>query len=131
MLPRPGAADLLKMAQQALQDHVLGSLDGEAKYAGLMAARAIAIAEAELREGTAADAAELRHIQALYDESVGDDLTAALRRLAADIRARRFAPGSPREVRLLDALTEATAMRLRAVNLKYLARRGKGAESAV
>jgi len=134
MLPPPGAADLLKMAQQALQDHVLGKLDGEAKLAALMAARAMAIAEAELREGAAADAAELKRIQALYEESpesVGADLTAARRRLAADIRARRFEPGSPREVRLLDALTEATATRLRAVNIKYMARRGKGAESAV
>ena len=51
MLPRPGAADLLKMAQQALQDQVLGKLDGEAKFAALMAVRAIAIAEVELRGG--------------------------------------------------------------------------------
>jgi hypothetical protein len=130
MLPRPGAADLLKMAQQALQDHVFGKLEGEAKYHALMAARAVAIAEAELREGPAADAAELKRIQALYDEPVGD-LAAARRRLAADIRARRFAPGSPREVRLLDALTATTATRLRAVNIKYMVRRGKGAESAV
>ena len=42
MLPRPGAADLLKMAQQALQDHVLGKVEGEAKFAALMAGRAIA-----------------------------------------------------------------------------------------
>src|SRR5581483_1616068 len=131
MLPRPGAADLLRMAEQALQDHVLGKLEGEAKFAGLMAARAIAIAAEELREGRAADAAELKRIQGLYDQPVGDDLLAARRKLAADIRARQFAPNSPREVRLLDALTSATATRLRAVNLKYMARRGKGAESAI
>jgi len=130
MLPRPGAADLLKMAQQALQDNVLGKLEGEPKYHALMAMRAIAIAEAELKEGAAADAAELKRIQALYDEPVGD-LTAARRRLAADIRARRFEPGTPREVRLLDALTATTATRLRAVNIKYMVRRGRGAESAV
>lgn len=130
MLPRPGAADLLKMAQQALQDHVLSKLEGEAKYHALMAARAIDIAEAELKDGAAADAAELKRIQALYEEPVGD-LAAARRRLAADIRARRFASGSPREVRLLDALTATTATRLRAVNIKYMVRRGRGAESAV
>lgn len=133
MLPRPGAADLLKMAQQALQDQVVGKLEGEAKFAALMAARAIAIAETELREGAASDRAELKTIQALYEEPVGDDLPAARRRLAADIRARRFAPGTPRAVRLLDALTAATATKLRAVNIKYMSQRqrGKGAESAV
>jgi hypothetical protein len=134
MLPRPGAADLLKMAQQALQDHVLPKLEGEAKYHALMAMRAVAIAEAELKDGAAADAAELKRIRGLYDEppeSVGIDLAAARRRLAADIRARRFEPGSPRAVRLLDALTAATATRLRAVNIKYMVRRGRGAESAV
>ena len=130
MLPRPGAADLLKMAEQGLQDHVVGSLEGEAKYHTLMALRAIAIAKTELEEGAAADAAELKRIQALYDEAVGD-LAAARKRLAADIRARRFEPGTPREVRLIDALTATTATRLRAVNIKYMVRRGRGAESAV
>jgi hypothetical protein len=134
MLPRPGAADLLKMAEQGLQDHVVGTLEGEAKYHTLMALRAIAIAKAELEEGAAADSAELKRIQALYDdppESIGVDLATARKRLAADIRARRFEPGSPREVRLLDLLTGTTAKRLRAVNIKYMVRRGRGAESAV
>ena len=130
MLPRPGAADLLKMAEQNLQDHVLSKLEGEAKYHALMALRAIAIAGAELKDGPAADTATLKRIQALYDEPIGD-LAAARRRLAADIRARRFEPGTPREVRLLDALTGTTATQLRAVNIKYMVRRGKGAESAV
>jgi hypothetical protein len=130
MLPRPGAADLLKMAEQGLQDHVVGSLEGEAKYHTLMALRAIAIAKAELEDGAGADAAELKRIQALYDEPVGD-LAAARKRLAADLRARRFEPGAPREVRLLDLLTATTATRLRAVNIKYMVRRGRGAESAV
>jgi hypothetical protein len=130
MLPRGGAADLLKMAQQALQDNVVGKLEGEAKYHALMALRAIAIAEAEQREGAAADAAELKRIQGLYEEPIGD-LPSARRRLAADIRARRFEPGTPREVRLLDTLTAAVATRLRAVNIKYMVRRGRGAESAV
>ncbi|MES1152653.1 MAG: DUF6285 domain-containing protein, partial [Dongia sp.] len=91
MLPRPGAADLLKMAQQALQDHVLGKVEGEAKFAVLMAVRAVAIAEAELHDGPAADRAELKAIQGLYDEPIGEDLAGARKRLAADIRARRFA----------------------------------------
>src|SRR6478735_6394294 len=112
MLPRPGAADLLKLAEQGLQDHVVGKLEGEAKYHALMALRAIAIAKAELDEGAAADAAELKRIQALYDEPVGD-LAAARKRLAADIRARRFTPGTPREVRLLVLLTATTATQLR------------------
>jgi hypothetical protein len=133
MLPRPGAAELLKMAQQALQDCVVGKLEGQAKYAALMAVRAIEIAEAELREGPGADRAELKAIQGLYDEPIGADLPAARKRLAADIRARRFADGTPRAVRLLDALTATTATQLRAVNIKYMSQRqrGRGAESAV
>jgi hypothetical protein len=133
MLPRPGAADLLEQAQQALQDHVLKHLEGEAKFAGAMVARAIAIAQAELRDGRAADAAELKRIQGLYDEPIGDDLLAARKKLAADIRARKFAPGTPREVRLLDCLTATTATKLRAVNIKYMAARTRGrhAESAI
>jgi CO dehydrogenase/acetyl-CoA synthase alpha subunit len=130
MLPRPGAADLLKMAEQGLQDHVLGTLEGEAKYHVLMALRAIAIAKAELEEGAKADGAELKRIQALYDAPLAD-LAGARKQLAADIRARRFEPGTPREVRLVDLLTATTATRLRAVNIKYMVRRGRGAESAV
>ena len=130
MLPRPGAADLLKMAEQGLQDHVVGTLEGEAKYHTLMALRAIAIAKAELEEGAKADAIELKRIQALFEEPLAD-LATARKRLAAEIRARRFEPGTPREVRLLDALTATTATRLRAVNIKYMVRRGRGAESAV
>jgi hypothetical protein len=130
MLPRPGAADLLKMAEQGLQDHVVGTLDGEAKYHTLMALRAIAIAKAELEEGAAADAAELKRIQALYDEPIGD-LAAARKRLAADIRARRFDPPRKPARGALDLLTGVTAKRLRAVNIKYMVRRGRGAESAV
>src|SRR5262245_16634819 len=130
MLPRPGAADLLKMAEQGLQDHVVGSLEGEAKYHTLMALRAIAIAKAELDEGAKADAIELKRIQGLFEEPLSD-LATARKRLAAEIRARRFEPGTPREVRLLDALTTTTATRLRAVNIKYMVRRGRGAESAV
>ncbi len=130
MLPRPGAADLLKMAEQGLQDHVVGTLEGEAKYHTLMALRAIAIAKAELEEGPKADAVELKRIQGLFEEPLAD-LATARKRLAAEIRARRFEPGTPREVRLLDALTATTATRLRAVNIKYMVRRGRGAESAV
>jgi hypothetical protein len=118
------------MAEQGLQDHVLGTLDGAAKYHTLMALRAIAMARTELEEGAAADVAELKRIQALYETPLSD-LAAARKRLAADIRARRFEPGTPREVRLLDALTATTATRLRAVNIKYMVRRGRRAESAI
>jgi hypothetical protein len=126
MLPRPGAADLLEQAQQAMQEHILKHLEGEAKFAGAMVARVLAIAQAELREGRLADSHEMKRIQALYDDPLGDDLPAARKRLAADIRARRFEPGTPRDVRLLDCLTSTTATRLRAVNLKYMSARTRG-----
>ena len=46
---------------------------------------------------------ELKRIQGLYPEPIGSDLAAARKRLAADIRARRFTPNTPAEVRLLGA----------------------------
>ncbi|MBK8157874.1 MAG: hypothetical protein IPK59_03450 [Rhodospirillaceae bacterium] len=55
------------------------------------------------------------------------------KQLAADIRARKFQPGTPDETRLIDHLVETTAAELRITNTKYLAQRqrGRGAESAV
>ena len=51
--------------------------------------------------------------------------------LAAAIRARRFASGTPEAVRLRDQLLSDTAARLRLVNLKYMAARQRRAESSV
>lgn len=132
MLSRPAAQDLIAIALAHLQEDVLPQLEGEAKLSGLMIARAIGIAQQQLVHAEAASE-ELHRIQSLYGEDLGPDLAAAQRRLAADIRARKFKPGSPEENRLIDALTATVAAEMRIVNVKYMAQRqrGKGAESAV
>lgn len=132
MLSRPNPEDLIAIALAHLQEDVLPGLEGEARLSGLMIARAIGIAQQQLGHGEAA-AEELKRIQALYAENLGSDLAAAQRRLAADIRAGKFKPGSPEENRLIDALTATVAAEMRIVNVKYMAQRqrGKGAESAV
>ena len=132
MLSRPGPQDLIAIALAHLQEDVLPKLEGESRLSGLMIARAIGIAQQQLAHAEAA-AEELHRIQSLYMEDLGFDLVSAQRRLAADIRARKFKPGSPEENRLIDALTATVAAEMRVVNVKYMAQRqrGKGAESAV
>lgn len=132
MLSRPSPQDLIAIALAHLQEDVLPNLEGEARLSGLMIARAIGIAQQQLAHGEAAEE-ELKRIQSLYAETLGADVVAARRRLAGDIRARKFKPGSPEENRLIDALTATVAADMRIVNVKYMAQRqrGKGAESAV
>ena len=132
MLSRPAPQDLIDIALATLQEEVLPRLEGEARLSGLMIARAIGIAQQQLLHGEAARE-ELARIQSLYSEDLGADLAAAQRRLAADIRGRKFRRGSPEENRLVDALTATVAAEMRIVNVKYMAQRqrGRGAESAV
>lgn len=132
MLSRPAPQDLIDIALATLQEEVLPRLEGEARLSGLMIARAIGIAQQQLLHGEAAGE-ELARIQSLYSEHLGADLAAAQRRLAADIRGRKFRRGSPEENRLVDALTATVAAEMRIVNVKYMAQRqrGRGAESAV
>ena len=132
MLSRPAPQDLIEIALATLQEELLPKLEGEAKLTGLMVARAIGIAQQQLTHGDAA-AEELKRIQSLYPEDLGANLAAAQRRLAADIRARKFKRGTPEDTRLIDALTATVATEMRIVNVKYMAQRqrGKGAESAV
>jgi len=130
MLNRPGAQDLLALAIETLQEKLLPHLKGEDKLTGLLVARALTIAQADAGDDHARQKS-IADIARLLDAAPAADLSAAKKQLAAAIRARRFASGTPEAVRLRDQLLSDTAARLRLVNLKYMAARQRRAESSV
>lgn len=133
MKQRPGTEALLDAALATLQEELLPTLKGRQKFHAAMIARAIAVARQEMLGAVEAADQELASLARLYGHPIDNDLAHARRQLAADIRARKFAPGTPAETRLIDHLTETTAAELRIANIKYLAGRQRrhGAESAV
>jgi len=133
MKQRPGAEALLEAALATLQEDLLPSLSGRQKFQAAMVARAISVAKQDIDSAAESRRSELQSLARLYGGDVGEDVAALRRQLAADIRARRFKPGTAEETRLIDHLVEATAAELRITNTKYLAQRqrGRGAESAV
>ncbi|HEX9449731.1 MAG TPA: hypothetical protein VF920_17215 [Dongiaceae bacterium] len=130
MLNRPGAADLIAIALENLQERLLPHLSGADKLTGLLIARALTIAQADASDDHARQRS-LAEIARLLDTAVAADLPTAKRQLAAAIRARRFPDGTSEAVRLRDHLLSDTAARLRLVNLKYMASRQRRAESSV
>ncbi|WP_374652895.1 DUF6285 domain-containing protein [Dongia sp.] len=130
MKQRPGADALLEAALATLQEDLLPALSGRQKFLAAMVARAVSVAGQEV---AASDAAERHGLARLYGTEMTADLAMLRRQLAADIRARKFKPGTPEETRLIDHLIDITAAELRLTNTKYLAtrQRGRGAESAV
>ncbi len=133
MKQRPGADALLDVALATLQENLLPKLSGRQKFEAAMIARAIAVARQELATVEASSASERAGLARLYGGEVAGDIAQLRRKLAADIRARTFKPGTPEETRLVDHLLDITASELRITNTKYLAQRqrGRGAESAV
>jgi hypothetical protein len=133
MKQRPGVAALLDAALATLQEDLLPTLSGRQKFLGAMIARAVSVAKQDMATAADSAVAERNSLQRLYGSSLEGDLATLRRQLAADIRARRFKPGTPEDTRLIDHLVETTAAELRICNTKYLAQRqrGKGAESAV
>lgn len=84
----PDAPTLLRIARDTLIRTLLPALAGERRYAGLMIARALAIALRELADDGAAAAAEQVRLFARYPDAPPDaSLDALRRRLVADIRA--------------------------------------------
>ncbi len=133
MKQRPGADALLDAALSALQEDLLPTLSGKQKFQAAMIARAVSIARHDIDSIAQSRHCELQSFTRLYGHDAGDDLIALRKRLAADIRARKFRSGTSEETRLVDHLIETTAAALRLTNTKYLAQRqrGRGAESAV
>ena len=133
MKQRPGADALLDAALTTLQEDLLPTLSGRQKFLAAMIARAVSVARQDIAGAHAAAQAERNSLARLYERPSDDDRATLRRQLAADIRARKFKPGTPEETRLIDHLVETTAAELRITNTKYLAQRqrGRGAESAV
>lgn len=133
MKQRPGADALLDAALTTLQEDLLPTLSGRQKFLAAMIARAVSVARQEIAGAHEAAQAERNSQARLYGQPSDDDRATLRRQLAADIRARKFKPGTPEETRLIDHLVETTAAELRITNTKYLAQRqrGRGAESAV
>lgn len=133
MKQRPGADALLDAALVTLQEELLPSLSGRQKFVAAMVARAVSVARQEVVGAANSAQLERQSLARLYGRQLDGDLATLRRQLAADIRARKFQPGTPEATRLIDHLVEITATELRITNTKYLAQRqrGRGAESAV
>lgn len=133
MKQRPGADALLDAALATLQEELLPSLSGRQKFLAAMVARAVSVARQENANAAESLTQERASLARLYERPVEGNLSEIRKQLAADIRARKFPPGTPAETRLIDHLVETTAHDLRIANIKYLAQRQRrhGAESAV
>lgn len=133
MKQRPGAVALLEAAIATLQEDLLPQLTGRQKFLAAMVTRAISVARQEITSAHDAAQGERHSLERLYGRALDEDLPALRRQLAHDIRARKFAPGTTDETKLIDHLLDITAQELRLANVKYLAQRqrGRGAESAV
>lgn len=102
MHDRPEGAALLAIARRVLLREILPGLGTDQRYNGLMIANAMAIAARELALDGAAGPRERALIAAAYgaDPAAGpapaaaESLDALNRRLAADLRARRFGPAA-------------------------------------
>jgi uncharacterized protein DUF6285 len=121
----PGGADLLSIARDTLLSELLPLASGDARYALLMVANAIAIASREAEAGDAPARSALTRLEKLYGETrSGAALEPALaeleRRLAHDIRAGVFDTHDDRQRALLAHLRESVLERLRISNPKSL-----------
>ena len=119
----PGGADLLSIARDTLLSELLPLANGDARYALLMVANAMAIAAREAEAGDAAARSALARLEKLYGETPsGDALESRLseyeRRLAQDIRAGVFDAHDDRQRALLTHLRESVVERLRISNPK-------------
>jgi hypothetical protein len=84
MQDAPDTADLLRLAHDALAEHVLPDLSGPARYQALMALRALAIATRQIETGPARRAEALDRLRAVAPAAT---LSAANAALARRIRA--------------------------------------------
>lgn len=126
MNQRPRAQNLLAIARDAFTSEILPALPEKLRYAGLMIANAMAIAQREIAAGEAPARAEYERLRELFNERAehlaGDALHAMLarynQRLASGIRTGRF-DDEERAV-LLDHLRRTTADKLAVSNPRAL-----------
>lgn len=112
MRDRPTAPDLLETARQVFKERLLPALPREATYDALMVLNAMAIAQRQCTAGSTPEDAARNRLATLYGSAA--PLPDLERRLAADIRAGRFDPGTgeaaPEVYRHLWATTWAKAL---------------------
>lgn len=126
MTRRPGTAELLEAARQALIEEVVPQLSGDSKYAALMVASSMATALRDLDAGGAAEDEELALFTALYGKDAiaaagpgpEEALPALNRRFSEELRAGRWDAMPPAARNLL---MEKACLRLARSNPKYLA----------
>lgn len=126
MIAEPDAADLLRIARRTLLDAVLPCVPGHLRYASLMIANAMAIAEREIALDAPAAQRELEQLRALLGEEPPlpaeplsrEKIEGARRQLATAIRAGCF--DGARRAELLDHLRQTAADKLAISNPKAL-----------
>jgi Domain of unknown function (DUF6285) len=119
----PGAAALLALAREVLEGALAPLLPQDRREDAALVARAMAIAERELRAGDAPFAAAADELAALYGAG---DRASLLERLAADIREGACDAAGARRAAVLRLLRAITAAKLRASNPDFLAGTGLG-----
>ncbi|HYD66840.1 DUF6285 domain-containing protein [Azospirillum sp.] len=114
----PGARDLVAIALKTFREAVLPVVPAEQRFAALMIANALGMAERELAAGAGAEPALAAAVGALLGEA--GDLPALLPRLCAAIDAGSF-DAPDRQAGLRAVLAEVTRARLAVSNPKLLA----------
>jgi hypothetical protein len=122
----PDGAELLRVAQKVLREHLLPGIAENHRYQALMVANAMAIAARELKAGETDLHQELRMLTQLYGDtmvgesgnSVKDKVASLNKRLAKDIRSGVLDGACAQGVRAL--LKAQVKARLRISNPKYL-----------
>ncbi|HSS63393.1 MAG TPA: DUF6285 domain-containing protein [Gammaproteobacteria bacterium] len=122
----PDGAELLRVAEKVLRQHLLPGIAKEQRYQALMVAKAMAIAARELERGEPDLRDELRMLTQLYGDttvsesgnSMKEKVTALNKRLAKDIRSGMMDGACAQGVRAL--LKAQVIARLRVNNPKYL-----------
>ena len=126
MNDRPDAQDLLAIARETYVREILPELPERLRYTALMIANAMAIAQRWVAAGDQAAHAELKRLQALLPEAIGESEGTALHailaaynlRLVREIRAGRFDGAERGE--LLQHLRRTTEEKLAVSNPKGL-----------
>ena len=129
MRDRPNGPELLVLARAAREGGLAPSRAGARSGEAGQLARAMAIAEREIRAGDLPLWAELGRLAALYGESMPTDVEGAAlesalaaynRRLAVDIRAGRFDTATPERARMLQHLVLTAHSKVLETNPDYL-----------
>jgi Domain of unknown function (DUF6285) len=121
MLEQPDGANLLATAREMLLRELLPHLPEAQKFHARMVANAMAIAGREGAADPAPALGALREALAAPEAATPDAL---LRRLAAEIRAGRHDPGTPRHAAVAAALAGMVRLRCSVSAPKALGRQG-------